>query len=141
MYVTWDESLSVGVAELDSDHKKLLAILDDFSTACYAGQGSQDLHDILARLIENAKHHFDKEEALMDRHGYPMLAEHKKEHLKLIEQMERLERSLRAEAADAAAFPLSVSNDTMKFLNNWLTDHIKADDLSYKPHLNSMGVR
>lgn len=134
MYITWEESLSVGVAELDLDHKKLLAIMDDFFSACYAGQGTESLDGILGRLIEYAEYHFDKEEALLEQHGYPGLDDQKNEHAKLIMQIERLEKSLRGEPAS------SVTNSTMKFLNNWLIDHIRNCDMRYKAYLNGLAV-
>ncbi|OHC75009.1 MAG: hypothetical protein A3G18_02255 [Rhodospirillales bacterium RIFCSPLOWO2_12_FULL_58_28] len=135
MYINWEENLSVGVAELDMDHKKLLAIMDDFFSACYAGQGTESPDKILDRLIEYTTYHFDKEEALLELHGYPGLDDQRKEHAKLVAQIERLANSLRGEA------PSSVTNSTMKFLNNWLIDHIKNSDMRYTAYLNGMGVR
>lgn len=135
MYITWDENLSVGIAELDSDHRDLLAILNDFFSSYYAGQGVVALDGILAKLIEHSKHHFDKEESLLEEHGYPSLSQHVNEHRKLIGQMERLEKSLRTETTP------SLSNDTLKFLDGWLTDHIMGTDMGYKLHLTGLGER
>jgi len=67
---------------LDRQHRDLLAIcakasdvLDENSTSDKA-----EFHVVLNDLYATVVLHFDTEEEILRQHGYPKLAEHKREH-------------------------------------------------------------
>lgn len=83
----WNEKLSVGVQQFDSEHKKLVGMVNDLFDAVQAGRGKDILGPILDGLIGYTKTHFANEERYMTQHGFPGLAAHKAEHDALAKQV------------------------------------------------------
>ena len=50
MAIEWRESLAIGVAEIDSQHKQLLSHFDRLLKACEAGKGMDELKVLLGFL-------------------------------------------------------------------------------------------
>jgi hemerythrin len=133
--MTWNERLSVGVASLDEDHKKLVAMLNQLFDAINSGHGKEALAKILDDLIAYAKTHFAHEETFFTRTSYPQFAEHKLEHDEFTRQVLEVQQK----GKNGATGTLSL--ELMNFLKNWLVDHIQGSDKKYGPHLNRKGIR
>lgn len=123
--IEWNDSIVVGIPSIDEDHKRLVGMLNELFGACFAAQGPEVLKDIMDRLVDYTHYHFDREIALLAQAGYPGLAEHKAEHARLVQQVQKILDDLRAGASH------DLSNDTLKFLRHWLTDHIQAEDKEF----------
>ncbi|MCK6519793.1 hemerythrin family protein, partial [Myxococcota bacterium] len=76
----WTPGMSVGVPELDSQHRELFTRLNRLVAAIRAGRGSADVAPVLAFLDDYTREHFADEERVMERAGYPALAEHRAQH-------------------------------------------------------------
>lgn len=79
-FMVWNDRLSVGVAALDADHKKMVQIINELYDAILAGSGREKLDGILDRLMDYAHYHFVREEEMFARTEYPEAAAHKREH-------------------------------------------------------------
>jgi hemerythrin len=132
--MTWTEKLSVGVAVLDEDHKRLVSMLNELYEAMQAGHGRDTLGRILAGLVQYTKVHFAREEKFFAQTGYPAVAAHKAEHDALTAQVMDVQRKY------AAGSTATLSLDVMHFLKNWLVTHIQGSDQKYRPHLNAKGI-
>ena len=53
--MNWTEKLSVGVAVIDDDHKKLVAMVNELYDAMQAGRGKDTLGRILDGLVQYTK--------------------------------------------------------------------------------------
>jgi hemerythrin len=133
-FFAWKEDYSVGIEEIDAQHKELVAILNELYDAMYAGQGRDALGSVLARLIGYARVHFAKEEELMARHGYPDYQAHKDKHEKMTRKVLELKKNF---DAGVISSPVQISN----FLKNWLSKHIMGTDRKYGPFLRAKGLR
>ena len=133
--MTWTEDMSVGVRVLDDDHKRLVAMLNDLYDAIQNGRGKETMGRILNDLVQYTKVHFAREEKFFGETGYPGLAAHKKEHDALTGQVIDVQRKFTV-GANAA-----LSIDVLRFLRDWLTNHIQGTDRKYQPHLNAKGIR
>lgn len=131
--LTWDEKYSVGIAEIDGQHKRLIQMINDLHEALVAAHGRQKLGEILAQMLDYAAYHFTAEESLMVTHGYPLYGAHKREHegftAKALELKQRV---------DAKGFVLTL--EVLQFLKDWLSHHILVNDLKYAPFLRGAGV-
>ena len=132
--MTWTEKLSVGVAVLDEDHKKLVAMLNELYEAMQAGHGKDSLGRILDGLVKYTRFHFAREERFFTQTGYPAAAPHRQEHEALTRQVLDVQRKY------AAGAVTTLSLDVMHFLKNWLVNHIQGSDQKYRPHLNEKGI-
>jgi hemerythrin len=132
--MTWNDKMSVGVALLDNDHKKLVGMLNQLFDAINSGQGKESLGNILDGLVDYTKIHFANEEKLFAQTGYPDSVAHKKEHDDLTLQVVDLQARCKAGATGA------LSLEVMTFLKTWLVNHIQGNDKKYTPHLNGNGI-
>jgi hemerythrin len=128
--IEWNESLSLGIEEIDNDHKNLIGYYNNFFAACFASMGSAVVNETLIKLIEYTKYHFDREEGLMEKEGYPGLTEQKNEHETLLRATLELQKKVASGTSDSA------SNDTLVFLNNWLVTHLMGSDAAFAKFLH-----
>ena len=118
----WGKILSVGVEEIDEDHRKLVDIFNVLNHAVAEDESPDYLRAILEELINCTVWHFSHEERLMLKHRYPEMAEHQAEHRDLIKSAQELQQELlRADKA--------VADEHIVFLERWLTEHIFTADL------------
>ena len=129
----WTDRMSVGVAQFDNEHKKLVSLINELFDAVQAGRGREALGKILDELINYTKTHFTNEEHLMQKQGYPNLEAHRKEHEALTKQVIDVQRKYHAGAT------AMLSMEVMTFLKNWLIKHIQGTDKQYGPFLNAKG--
>ena len=69
--IEWTDELSVGIQEIDDQHRLLVSILNKLHTAMYEHQGKEVAEKILNELVDYTKIHFAVEESLMRVLGYP----------------------------------------------------------------------
>ena len=72
----WKDEYSVGVAEIDEQHKGVIELFTVIDTAIDNREGWSDVFFKLEQLREHARFHFALEESLMRMHDYPKQAEH-----------------------------------------------------------------
>lgn len=121
--LAWTESMSVGHAGLDGQHRTLLDLYNRFDTATTDGGSQAELRDILFALEDYTHRHFAAEEAVLAGLGYPQLAEHSARH-------RELEQRLAGFWTKLAAGP-HLAGEVRDFLETWWRDHILGDDVDY----------
>lgn len=131
--ITWKNDYSVGVAEIDAQHKIIIKFINDLNDAMSQGKGKEALGTILGGLIEYTATHFAHEERYFDQFNYHETLRHKAEHKALVDNVVALKGKF-----DAGSLSLSI--ETMNFLKNWLTNHIAIVDKKYTTCFNENGV-
>jgi len=126
--------MSVGVAVLDDDHKKLVGMLNQLHDGMAAGRSRATLGKVFDELVDYTKTHFAREEQFFAETGYPAAEAHKKQHDELTMRVMDLQTRYNNGA-------LTLSKEVMNFLKDWLAYHIKGHDQEYGPHLNAKGIR
>jgi hemerythrin len=131
----WNDKMSVGVETFDSEHKKLVSMLNALFDAVQAGKGKDVLGKTLDGLIDYTKSHFAREEQYMLKCGYPDLATHKKEHEDLAKQVLDVQKKYHGGST------ATLSMEVMNFLKNWLIKHIQGTDKKYTPFMLAKGIK
>jgi hemerythrin-like metal-binding protein len=132
--IEWSDTLSVGVLMFDTEHKKLVSIINKLDDAMRQGQGNALIGQVLKELINYTKTHFTHEERVMQQHKYPGLDVQVKEHKGFVDKIVSMEQDL---ASGKALMSLSVSN----FVSAWIKNHIMKTDKNYTKFLNEKGVK
>jgi hemerythrin len=120
---SWNASLSVGVENLDADHRRLIEIMNDVFDAMMLGADSSAARKGLQVLSTYAVDHFNREEEWMAARGFTDLLRHRHEHDELRAQIARLLKQS-DQGADEVELELLV------VLRDWLLRHIGASDQS-----------
>lgn len=131
--IQWGPKYSVNIQEIDNQHQKLMALINQLYDAMTAGHGKDVLGKVLNELANYTVNHFAYEEKLFQQHAYPETAAHKAEHVKLIQQVTDLKQKFESGKAH-------ITLEVMNFLKDWLNNHIMVVDKKYSAHLNSKGV-
>ncbi|MFH1851379.1 MAG: citrate (Si)-synthase [Candidatus Neomarinimicrobiota bacterium] len=91
--LNWDDSLSVGIFEIDNDHRALVEHLKLLIEAYHTGKADHKIHELFSFLEDYVKKHLSLEEHYMEKYNYPEYEEHKRQH----EEFKELCCSLRDE--------------------------------------------
>ncbi len=132
-YVTWDDTLDVGVSIFNEDHRRLVGFINDLHGGIVSGIGISQMTYILDGLIDYTKGHFTREEDLMKEFAYPAIEVHRREHQELIRRVGEFKTRL---SEGKASFSLEL----MLFLKDWLVNHIKGTDMKYRDFFIGKGV-
>jgi hemerythrin len=120
--ISWDDSLSVGVEEIDQDHRRLVELFNLLSEAVENRESAEYIDALLVELISCTEWHFRHEERLMIRHGYDGMEDHKDEHIDLVDNVRDLQRRF-YEAHQ------TLTTENISYLADWLTGHIVGVDM------------
>jgi hemerythrin len=132
-FLTWKESYSVGIAVLDEDHKRLLNLINQLQTAAHYHTSDSYEQEAFDALVDYTRNHFQREEELMKQHGFPGLDAHHLQHQEMIAEMGK---QVAAYQKDRDA----TIEGTIRYLQNWLLNHINGTDKEYSEFLNAKGV-
>ncbi len=119
-WLKWDATLELGHAEMDADHRQLVAMVNRLAQGIVDRLGKQAYDVLLDELFAHTKAHFDMEERAMAACSYPYAAEHRAEHARLMR--EALDHRAKF---DTSAEP---SISLLYFFDQWLIRHILASD-------------
>ncbi len=70
LFYQWNDSMSVGVALIDNDHKALIHLINRLHESVSAENAYDVLDDLLSRLIDYIDIHFTREARIMDACDY-----------------------------------------------------------------------
>ena len=126
----WTEMMSVGVPELDGDHRQLIRVINQLGASYDDEARRTSVRQSLFALRRYAEFHFAREEKVMAVCGYPGIEEHRVEHRDFVTRIQDLNRRFDDDPDRAT----EVVNETlMTFLKDWLNHHILIEDKAYQP--------
>lgn len=132
--IPWSDAYNLGVAEIDSQHKKMIGIINHLYSVMQAATEKEEMNTILQELIDYANYHFATEEKHFEEFHYEDAVEHIKAH-----DMYREKISKFAEEYYNNAIMLPF--EMMDFLGEWWTRHILGVDRKYVPNFHEHGLK
>lgn len=131
--IEWNESYSVNVAEIDRQHRRLIAIYNRLHDAMARGRGNDFIERIFDELVEYTETHFKDEEQYFQKISYADTNSHIMEHQSFVNRLAELQDKYHA----GKAF---LTIETLAFIRNWLKEHIKGTDKEYTQSFNENGI-
>jgi hemerythrin len=126
-YIEWDDKLSVHVAEIDAQHKKIIEAINRLHEAMLDNRAEGLQKSIIYEMYDYAFGHFATEEEYMRRFGYPEAEMHRREHEQFTRQAEDFKRKME----QGERIPTIV---ILKLLKEWLHNHVLHTDLKCAEH-------
>jgi hemerythrin-like metal-binding protein len=131
----WNETLSVGIPEIDREHQVFSELVNDLNRAISYREGIPEIRRRMQLILDDAVQHFSHEENLLRQWHYPGVDEHAQKHAQalhdLADVMARFdERSLEYEWI---AGGLKVKET--------LVDHLLTEDMKYRDYFRSLRHR
>jgi hemerythrin len=128
--IEWNDSYSVGVNELDEQHKKLFRIINTMFSAEDLSVSSKVMTDLIDEMSKYASIHFETEERYLSECNYPELENQIRAHDVFRKKVDELRSAQTAESEN-------VPSEMIRFLYEWLVNHIMFCDKKYMPYISN----
>ena len=132
--VEWNASLDTGIHEIDTQHRRLVELLNDLYDAYINKHHDDIVAGAISELERYTDYHFTTEERLMQMYNFENTNKHIIEHRNFLSKVKSFKQTLNT-ATDNAIIKL------INFLRDWLINHIQGSDREYIPTLRNNGVR
>jgi len=129
--IVWTHEYNVGIDSIDADHIIIFSLINHIDEAHQSGTDERAIGRILRVLIDRATAHFQREEMLMRKNGYPDADAHAEQHERIMAELGALFASY--EAAPSAR----ISGEIVEMLAAWLEEHVLESDMRYRPYLGA----
>lgn len=134
MKLQWEDKYSVGVKAIDDQHKTMFETINTLVDVLASVPQKADVDNIIQRLVEYKKFHFQTEEKYFDEFNYEGSEEHKQKHREFNQNLEAL---VKKHGDDS----ISMAFELVDFLENWLLDHLMTEDQRYVECFTSHGLK
>ncbi len=121
-YMQWVPELETGIDIIDEQHRRIVDYINELDQARQTGNAN-DVKHVLEKLVDYTITHFQFEEELQERAGYPFVKAHRRVHAIFTKRVGTFQA--RARTGE------DVVPELMSMLKVWLSSHIKGDDRDY----------
>lgn len=121
--IKWNETLAVGVRDIDEQHKELFSRVNQLLEACSQGKGKEEVRVIISFMESYVVEHFQAEEKLQRASAYPLYEQHKAMHAECLRNVSQLKEKLEQQGP-TLPFVIQVN----RVVVDWLTSHIGKVD-------------
>ena len=120
-HLQWRDEFSVGIAEVDHEHRELIELINELQQDLQAGSDTQKIVRSLGEIYAQIAAHFALEEKMMRTNRYPAYAEHKEDHETLLDDLRDIMDGVEDDGnLDEAQLNVD--------LNRWFSDHFRTHD-------------
>ena len=125
--IEWNDEFNLGIEEVDSEHRALVALINALHDAMSTGARRVDVVEGISQIHALVAAHFAREEAFMREARYMAYAEHKEDHEVLLDDLiDMLDGVRRGGEYDEAR----LSSD----LQYWFSGHFRTHDARLHHH-------
>lgn len=132
--IPWSDVYNLGVEEIDTQHKKMIGIINKLYFAMQAATEKDELKTILKELVDYADYHFTTEEQHFKEFNYDDTVEHMKAH-------EAYRAKISKFSEDYYNNAIMLPFELMDFLGEWWTKHILGVDRKYVSNFHEHGLK
>ncbi|ACS81529.1 bacteriohemerythrin [Maridesulfovibrio salexigens] len=132
--IEWNNSLNIGIKEIDEQHQNLVQMINDILEAFAKGETESAVDRMLGQLHEYTVLHFNAEEKYMEKIEFPYLQSHRHAHARLKGSV----KSLRAARFHYEEIP---PEEIKELLSKWLIDHILHEDYKIVQFIKQGGTK
>ena len=122
--IIWDNSLEIGIDEIDHQHRRWVEILNNLHNGLSCGDPDRLIrlnHETFDQMLDYANFHFTSEERFMEKINCPDLGVHKKSHEHFKRNLLRIQDEMKR-----GLNPLNTQ--LMSMMKLWLKEHILKED-------------
>ena len=121
MLIEWKEQYSLGVPEVDHEHRELIDLINELYASVIGSGSDLTVADFLGELYARVGAHFALEEKIMRDNNYDEYRDHKSDHERLLDDI----RDLMDDYEDGAYVDVEAFG---RRLDEWFGDHFRTRD-------------
>lgn len=126
--VIWNDSLKIGIPEIDAQHKQLIDQLNFLVDAMHVSKGKEEIQKIISFLDLYVAKHFSHEEGCMHRYQCPLAGNNATAHATFIQSLIEIKQEI-TQKGSSIQLAIRVNEQLL----DWFVNHIKKIDTSLKP--------
>ncbi len=120
--IEWRESFSIGLAEVDGEHRALIDMINALHASLGPQAGAGRIVAALGEIHARIAAHFALEERAMRQLDYAARGEHKADHERLLDEL--------LDIMDSVESPADYDRTVLgKRLDDWFVGHFRTHDL------------
>lgn len=132
----WRDAYSVNVGAIDEQHKILFKIGRELGDiVSIEGDHFDEIMAILNKLKDYTVFHFNEEEEMMEKYGYPEIEKHRLEHKFFVNKINELDKEDEVDEEQK-----KITMEIITFIANWIENHILKTDQRYSKFFNDKGI-
>jgi hemerythrin len=121
-HMEWTREFEFGIPVIDDQHKRIIQFINELDDASRTNN-ADETREVMEGLLNYTVTHFEFEEGLQEKAGYPFLKAHRRIHEIFMKKVADIrERYIKGE---------NVAPELLALLKGWLTNHIKSEDRDY----------
>ena len=124
MKLVWTSSMNTGIDLVDTQHRRLVDIVNGIYEALVKGKTIRELGPSFKELISYTKTHFSDEQKMMRDFKWGSYSKHESMHKDLTKQVVDF-------VAELEKGKQIKSDDLILFLKDWLIKHIMSEDKKF----------
>ncbi len=123
-FIVWYNKYNLQIPEMDEQHKRIVKLVNEFKEAWDTKKSVNELVKIIKNLINYSSYHFRSEEEYMGEYKYTEIKEHKAEHKKLNQLLQKVEKDLSKNKQDQV-------QDNLESIKKQFIYHFTESDSKY----------
>lgn len=132
--IQWIEEYSLGIKEIDDQHKILFDIIDELYQSIMAMKSQDILSSTIDKLIGYAEYHFATEEKYFKEFNYEGISEHIAQHQSFVDKINNFKSKLYNDTD-------TLDIEIIDFLEDWIVGHLGDEDRKYIDCFLEHGVK
>lgn len=129
--IAWSDTLSVDVPEMDDEHRRFIARVNDVNKAILEAQDKATVARLMDLMLREAAQHFLHEEQLMQQWHYPLAQAHAEQHAQL---SAKFNQAMQEFQESDLSYVWALKGLQAKQL---LVEHLLREDIKYKEFLQT----
>lgn len=125
----WQESLSVKIDKFDKEHKAMFEAITTLAIAIECDDNKKVINEAIYTMRQLTLTHFKTEEETFRHYNYPDAILHIKEHQDFTNKLNAI-----LAIYENGRYALSI--DTVHYIQDWLTGHIRTSDMAYSAFIS-----
>jgi len=131
--IGWKDTYSIGIKEIDTQHKKFFGILARADDTLLLKKHEGEPEVIIKELFNYADYHFSVEERYFEKFNYPEKDIHVREHAEY--------RKKTLDFYKQISSGENIYAELIDFIYNWWVGHIMYSDRKYIENFKEHGIR
>ncbi len=119
--ITWSDQFSVGIKEIDLQHKHMMQLINAIDECVQTGGNFEKILPIFNELEEYTRSHFANEEAMLEKNQCSEFEAHKRSHQQLLQELTDWRKKAASSSSDRLV-------ELMAVLKVWFPGHILNAD-------------
>lgn len=125
---SWSDEMSVGIPEIDDDHKRFIMLLNELNKSIVNHVAPEEITAKAQFIVDDAERHFSREEQLFKEMNYPDTNDHANIHAHVLKLLKASLNNFAPYGADSGWVHVGSK------IRDLLLGHILNEDMKYADH-------